>query len=228
MKQTLLVLALWALPGMAKPIESVTVDIWSGKARIAAGSARIDLAAEPLSLTLFSGGDARVSGPAGEMFSFRAEGKINRFAKAITLRRLFNGVKADLLAEDGSRGELLITMTPQQHIVIRLAPLRTGVEATQIVLTQKPVEHFYGLGDLWDTNSVDAKGSRVVMWVHEGTPDVCNYVPFFMSTAGYGVFADTSYRGYIDFGKTDPSRTEMSFEAPELSMNVWLGDADSS
>jgi alpha-D-xyloside xylohydrolase len=223
MKKALLLLALWALPSKAKPIESVTVDIWSGKARIAAGSASVELVTEPLALTMFSDRESRVSGPEGDMFSFQAGGKTVRFVKAVTVRRLFNGLSVDLSAEDGSRGQLLVTMTPNKHIVVKLTAPQGPVEAIRVVLKQTAREHFYGLGDLWDTTSVDAKGSRVIIWVHEGTPDVCSYVPFFMSTAGYGVFVDNSYRGYFDFGKTDPSRTEVSFESPELSMNFWLG-----
>jgi hypothetical protein len=40
MKKAFLLLALWAAQSPAKQIESVTVDIWSGKASISAGAAR--------------------------------------------------------------------------------------------------------------------------------------------------------------------------------------------
>ena len=223
MRKAFLFLAFCAVQCMAKQIEPVTVDIWSGKARIAAGSVSLDLASEPLTLTVSSGGQVRIAGPAGEMFSYQSGGKTIRFVKAVSLHRLFNGLTAVLTAEDGAQGQLLITMTPSQHILVKLTQPGVRTEALKFVLTQKAQEHFYGLGDLWDTESVDAKRSRVVMWVHEGTPDVCSYVPFFMSTAGYGMFVDSSYRGYFDFGKSDPGRTEISFEAPELPMHIWLG-----
>ncbi|RPJ58331.1 MAG: glycoside hydrolase family 31 protein [Acidobacteria bacterium] len=224
MKKAFLFLALWTVQAAAKPIEPVTVDISAGRARIAAGTASVQLVSDPFYLTVKSGRDVRIDGVPTRTFGFQTGGTMTWFVKATSLHRLFNGLTAMLTAEDGSQGQLLITMTPKQHIVVTLSRPAGNTEALRFDLIQRPEDHFYGLGDLWDSDSVDAKGSRVAMWVHEGTPDVCSYVPFFMSTRGYGIFVDSAYRGYFDFGKSDPARTEIGFEAPQLSLNIWLGE----
>jgi len=46
MRKVFLFLAFWAATGTAKEIESVTVDIWTGKARIAAGSVSLELTSD--------------------------------------------------------------------------------------------------------------------------------------------------------------------------------------
>jgi len=172
MKKVFLFLALWTVQAAAKPIEPVTVDISAGSARIAAGTASVQLVSDPFYLTVKSGRDVRIDGVPTRIFGFQTGGKMTWFVKATSLHRLFNGVTAVLTAEDGSQGQLLITMTPKQHIVVTLSRSAGNTEALRFDLIQRPAEHFYGLGDLWDSNSVDAKGSRVAMWVHEGTPDV--------------------------------------------------------
>jgi hypothetical protein len=56
------------------------------------------------------------------MFAFQSGGKTIHFIKAASLHRLFNGLTAVVTAEDGTQGQLLITMTPKQHILVRLSP----------------------------------------------------------------------------------------------------------
>ena len=204
-------------------IEPVTVDVWSGKATITNDNISIELTANPLNLTIKSGGMAKIAAPPGQMFGFEKNGTISMFVRASTITRRYEGFAADLITADNQEGKLIVTMDAKKHIAIEYL-LPRGINRSIFNIDQKQDEHFYGLGDLWDTESVDAKNSRITMWDHTGTPDVCNYVPFFMSTGGYGIFLDTAYRGYFDFGKMDPSKTEMNFESPDLSMHIWLGE----
>jgi len=84
-------------------------------------------------------------------------------------------------------------------------------------------EHFYGLGDVWHTGSVDLRGKEVWMWARGGTPDECSYVPFFMSTAGYGMFFDEPREGYFDFGSGEPGVVSVRFRARRLHNYVFVG-----
>ena len=83
-------------------------------------------------------------------------------------------------------------------------------------------EHFYGLGDVWHTGSVDLRGKRVWMWARGGTPDECSYVPFFMSTAGYGMFFDEAREGHFDFGNSEPGVLSVRFRARRLRNYVFV------
>lgn len=86
-------------------------------------------------------------------------------------------------------------------------------------------EHFYGLGDVWHTRSVDLRGKRVHMWVGQGSPDRCSYVPFFMSTAGYGAFFDEPREGYFDFGEGEPGVVSVQFRASRLRYHLLSGSS---
>ena len=204
-------------------IEPVSVDIWSGKAVIESEDVRVEFESAPLTLKIFLNDKMRILGIPENTFAFEKDGKIHSFVHADKIYRRFQGFLANIVTAGGEHGRLLVNMNAQQHIRIELIP-DVPADAIKIFLTQKGNDHFYGLGDLWSTESVDAAGSRVEMWDHSGTPDECNYVPFFMSTAGYGIFVDCAYRGYFDFGKSEPSETEMSFNAPNLSLHIWLGN----
>jgi len=205
-------------------IEPVAVDIYSGVVSVANSDVKIIMQSDPLSLAISYSGSRRLYGPEGKIFAFQSDGMQHYFVRAEKIYRRFQGFVADIVTADGRHGQLLINLDAKGHIRIELLPPENAT-AVQINLTQKSDEHFYGLGDLWDTKSVDAKGYRVEMWDHAGTPDVCNDVPFFMSTAGYGIFVDCAYRGYFDFGKANPKITTMRFEASNLSLHIWLGDS---
>ncbi|UCE17227.1 MAG: glycoside hydrolase family 31 protein [Gemmatimonadota bacterium] len=155
---------------------------------------------------------------------YTIDGKKIPFIRAIRIHRRFQGFWADLVSADDTFGQLSVTMDAKQHICVELLPPPGKAEEITFDLTQDKNEHFYGLGDLWYTESIDLKGCKVEMLNRQGTPDECNYVPFFMSTKGYGIFVDSGYMGYFDFGTSDSSYIEINFPAPNLSMHIWIGN----
>ena len=62
-------------------------------------------------------------------------------------------------------------------------------------------EHFFGLGECWDARSLDLKGLSVTMNNRTGTPDQGGYIPFYVSTNGYGLLVDNNLN--VDFNFSD-------------------------
>jgi len=64
-------------------------------------------------------------------------------------------------------------------------------------------EHFFGLGENWDTGSLDLKGHSVTMKNSTGSPDQGGWVPFYISTRGYGILIDNYLRVNFNFTSSD-------------------------
>ncbi len=205
-------------------IEDVTVDIWKGQARMESNGTIVEFRSEPVFLAIHFEGRPRWLTSSGDWLRYQDASGEHALTRVIAIHRRYRGFLAELAGEGEDRGYFLVKLDPQRHVEMEIVPPR-GAQAISFALANRADEHYYGLGDLWDSESVDARGHRVTMWVHPGTPDVCNYVPYYMSTYGYGMFVDCAYRGFFDFGAEDPERVRVRFEAPNLSLHVWVGNA---
>ncbi len=87
------------------------------------------------------------------------------------------------------------------------------VQNTREVFISSSDEHFFGLGGCWDAQSLDLKGLDVTMANRSGTPDQGAYIPFYISTKGYGILIDNYLDVHFDF--IDPSNVEIT--APPIS-----------
>ncbi|OFX58331.1 MAG: glycosyl hydrolase family 31 [Bacteroidetes bacterium GWB2_41_8] len=82
--------------------------------------------------------------------------------------------------------------------------------------TLRPGERIYGLGE--KNGPINRVGSRFKMWnsdnpCYEVNQDpLYKSIPFFMSSAGYGIFFDNTFKTEYDFGATD--KNYYSFSAP--------------
>ncbi|HTK05300.1 MAG TPA: TIM-barrel domain-containing protein [Candidatus Eisenbacteria bacterium] len=104
-----------------------------------------------------------------------------------------------------------------------------------------PDEKFAGLGER--EGSVNHRGHRHQCWVEEGglgggesaAPGPSNPapngpgmthvpVPFYLSSAGYGLWIDTSYRTAFSFASEDPSLVRIEAEEPRLRYTVFVYD----
>lgn len=74
-------------------------------------------------------------------------------------------------------------------------------------------EHFFGLGECWDARSLDLKGLEIIMNNRTGTPDQGGYIPFFLSTRGYGILVDNNLNVTFDFSEENGS----TITAPPIS-----------
>jgi alpha-D-xyloside xylohydrolase len=218
---------LQASAGLAASAEGVEVDIWKHRARVGDGVVEVVFSGAPLSLDVSLGGVRRMKFVSDDFFTFSRGGERVRPERAVSIHRRYEGFRAELVAgaSDAAVASLLVTLDGSRHIRMEYQPVGTGIESVSFTLAQSGDEHYYGMGDLWHTDSVDMKGAVVDLFDKTGTPDECSWVPFFMSTAGYGLFVDNAYRGTVDFGRSNPERTSIRFDSPDLSLHVWPGES---
>ncbi|MBI5529742.1 MAG: glycoside hydrolase family 31 protein [Deltaproteobacteria bacterium] len=72
------------------------------------------------------------------------------------------------------------------------------------------------------TEGLNLRGQYVYFFV---MATVSIFSPFFVSSAGYGVYTEGSWPGAYDFGRTDPAAVAMEFEGDELVFRVIPGPA---
>ncbi len=66
--------------------------------------------------------------------------------------------------------------------------------------------------------AMDLRGQKVEMKVN---PTTSVYAPFYLSSRGYGVFAQTNWPGAYDFCVSDPNRVQITFDGPSLEVKVY-------
>lgn len=77
--------------------------------------------------------------------------------------------------------------------------------------------------DSWAPNikpAMNLRGQKVDMIVK---PTTSVYAPFYISSRGYGLFAQTDWPGTYDFCATDPQAVKVAFEGPSLAFKVYTG-----
>ena len=81
-------------------------------------------------------------------------------------------------------------------------------------------EHYYGLGEKF--NALDQRGQRVEMWVQDayGSTSDAAYVcvPFYISSAGYGLWVDSTARVVFDFAASAGNTVRIDAPTPTLDL----------
>lgn len=100
------------------------------------------------------------------------------------------------------------------------APCRASLG---MLLTRK--EHLFGLGEKF--TALDKRGQRISLWTEDAlcttTERAYKNVPFFWSTAGYGVFLHTTRRVDCELGVNSLRAWSLEVEGPALDAFVILG-----
>ncbi|MCL2659380.1 MAG: hypothetical protein FWD64_02510, partial [Acidobacteriaceae bacterium] len=81
----------------------------------------------------------------------------------------------------------------------------------------EPGERFYGLGEP-STKHIQLRGEAYFNWVRYQLDE--EPIPFLMSTNGWGIFVNTTWRNYFDVGKTNPD--QLLVWGPEGNPDVYL------
>ena len=68
--------------------------------------------------------------------------------------------------------------------------------------------------------TLDQRGRTVEMYT---VPTISIASPFHISSAGYGLFFDTTWPGTYDLGDTEPAVEDVAFEGPALKMFFTYG-----
>jgi alpha-D-xyloside xylohydrolase len=102
------------------------------------------------------------------------------------------------------------------HVFSVWATVAGNVQDTVEVFKSSADEHFFGLGECWDARELDLKGLSVTMANRTGTPDQGGYVPFYLSTRGYGLLVDNYLAVNFDFRANDRA----AISAPAIAGSV--------
>jgi len=121
------------------------------------------------------------------------------------------------------KGELRL----ENRVTLQLAamPEKEGYRGFRIRL--QPGEKIYGGGER--ALPLNRRGYRLPLynnpWYgYSNGADALNFsVPFFTSSAGYGVFFDNGSKGYADLGRTEPDVLEAGFVSGELTVYILSG-----
>ncbi len=140
-------------------------------------------------------------------------------------------LKAVYLTSDGRRAEIRID--PQKHggcrVSIRVQP-EEGILGVGETLACGPGEHLHGLTERVVGNddrvprdpsvpaSLDRRGHHVEM-ITRGTISI--YSPFYLSSAGYGLFVEGTWTGEFDMAAQRPDRIWFRFDGPSLTYHVF-------
>ena len=85
-------------------------------------------------------------------------------------------------------------------------------------------EHLYGFGD--KRSALDKRGQRLDLWNHDAFAskgnDSYKNIPFYMSTAGYGLYLHNWWRSTFDMGTADPQRIDIQAEGGEADFYLFL------
>ncbi|MBB4080986.1 alpha-glucosidase (family GH31 glycosyl hydrolase) [Lewinella aquimaris] len=135
---------------------------------------------------------------------------------------------------EAGRVSLEILSREQDDLALRLTADSDleGHHQWMINLAAKPDEYFTGIfervvdgtqDESWKdgiTTGLNLRGERIEMHLK---PTVSAYAPFYISSAGYGFFARGTWPGVFDFASSAPSTVQVSFEGPELEVQLYLG-----
>jgi alpha-glucosidase (family GH31 glycosyl hydrolase) len=136
--------------------------------------------------------------------------------------KLSDGRSASLAFAVGTEGDVSVTFEVDQKERSELFQTRFAVAED---------EAFYGLmertvsgGSPWDESvkqGLDLRGSRYDMFV---TPTVAVYSPFYVSTAGYGVYVQSDWPGKFDMAADERDAVTLRYEGDAITLRVFGGE----
>ncbi|WP_437999739.1 TIM-barrel domain-containing protein [Sorangium sp. So ce185] len=114
-----------------------------------------------------------------------------------------------------------------------------ALNKTSLSFALRQDEHFYGLGERFAT--VDHRGQSLYAWAEEGGlgqgedapagpgnpypngPSMTYFpVPFFLSSQGYGVYLDTTFRSEVHLGSEASDTWRMAVDAPSFAATIYV------
>lgn len=186
---------------------------------------RLEILRSPLQLSLYDLKGRLVCRTLAGGWWFRAPEGIWSAITDVEEASPIAGGGISLICENGLGFRARIRLEPRAEglVKIRFEPFEPASEIkVEFAARSRSPEGFFGLGEVWN-GTLNQRGKRVRMWVENGTPDRCAYVPFVISTAGYGVFVDEYRDGFFDFCVSSPDRWSFSFKNRALDFYVLAG-----
>lgn len=143
----------------------------------------------------------------------QADVKVKRKGESISLKTK----KAVLVSE---KNRIEIKDIKKNKVVLHGEISVTDKEKIITIDTSKR-EKFFGLGDQ-TRERIEHSGSSADMWVK----NVVSYmpIPFLMSSRGYGIFVNTTYRHYWDIGKKYSDKLRIIIPEGNLDIYFFVGN----
>lgn len=128
-------------------------------------------------------------------------------------------------APEAARTNLNLRISIQENLLlVELSAPDPNIEAIGIDFIAHPDEHYLGFGERF--NRIDQRGQEIDLQVTNGASGGLAYkpVPFFMSSAGYGLRLLTAYRSKVRLAcYDDPHLVSIRSEHNQLSFQLWTG-----
>ena len=198
-----------------------------------AGETDIDLY-----LSFPSMGGTRLHGPATGFFAPPAESAIQLTRSENKVRATANDLTVDIafgrswrigLSTAGD-SQLLWSLSQGDLAVLQENGQIKGVDVRGNL---NPADKIVGLGERFD--SLDQRGKTLTLWQSDAWDSTAmgglsnqayKPIPFWLNTAGYGVFWNTSYEIRADFGSDLPERYRVTAHGPIFDMYIWRGEGN--
>ncbi|HUV05126.1 MAG TPA: TIM-barrel domain-containing protein [Armatimonadota bacterium] len=152
---------------------------------------------------------------AGGIYLTTPEGTAERIAKLAGAAQSGNSWAVYRCLTDAGRRVDLLTYIEDRYARITVLPVGWSATSIKLVWAAGKDEDFFGGGEVWN-GTVNQRGRTIQMWVANGTPDECCYVPFFFSSAGYGIYVGSTERGSLSFaGEDSPDQLQFAFDTKD-------------
>jgi alpha-glucosidase len=120
-------------------------------------------------------------------------------------------------------GRLTISVRNADRALVERWDIRPDRRTVSLAL--RPDEHVYGFGD--KRAALDQRGNKVEMLNRDAFASENNEsyksIPFYMSSAGYGLFFHNFYPSMFDIGATDARRLQLTASNGSMDFYVFVG-----
>lgn len=235
MKNHLLIAILIGLSGliMGNPVLSgvgFTFEQQPNRFMLSTDRLQIELTQQPLAFKMLDqNGDLILAQPLADGMCLESSGQNLPLTNIIRAEKSENGAHFICGVESGTRVQLNLSFKAAAVFELQIdARESKSMDALILRYLIQKQEHFYGFGERYEgyeNEEYDQRGTQVLIW-RKGTQGV--YVPFYMSTAGYGLFVQNSEKGLFDMGKSDPRVLSIRYETKKLNWSIFYGPQPSS
>jgi len=198
--------------------------------RLASAEASVEIDPEHFGLRLLDASGRVLAEEASSGLAFERDGREARVRRVLASAQLESGRSLALRVEtDAGEGEVRLRWrTPRALDVEFVPPAFDSVTHFGDAWRLAPGEAIYGLternadsvsffggppmGEIIprEVGTLDRRGETIEMLVR---PTVALYAPFYLSSAGYGLYVATTAPGSYDVGDSDPDALRLHFEA---------------
>jgi alpha-glucosidase (family GH31 glycosyl hydrolase) len=171
---------------------------------------------------------------AGGAFWYRtAAGTVHLDSGPAEIAQVAGGFEGTWRTSDGRTASVTVTPVGEDFVLELSADPDDDVLGWGLAVQASTDEFFTGAlertvdGDQREswregiTQAMNLYGQRIEMLIR---PTLSLYAPFFLSSAGYGIFFDTTWPGVYDFCHTTEDQVTLYHEGPSLRAEIYIGD----